>query len=284
MQESLVTQQTSISPDFIKRTGTNKGKDYEVIFIADRILKLLKDAHIEDFYISSNDSEFGSFDDMVLEVIYCNTTKIDTYALQLKHKDNNDFTIKDLRAKKGNFSIREYYQDCSNHSKLLDGSVKTILFTNCPLQKKSDKFQVFLTNETANIVPADIEIEASKPNDLINTSSKGEWYKLNSDPKYNNFFEKFFLYTGQLNLENLRMRCLNEFQSMFHCDESVFNDYLNFLTQWSMIEGKKEKLTKSWIKRVIALQVLSPFIKPLSFKFGSKLEQKRKILQNRNFM
>ncbi|EFA11849.2 uncharacterized protein LOC103314755 [Tribolium castaneum] len=263
--------QKNISPHFKKRSGTtDRGKDYEHLFIAEASLKLLKDAQVEDFYISSNDEKFGSFDDVVLEIKHHNIPDIHTYALQLKHKKNNVLKIEDLTAKKGNFSISEYYK----HTKL-EGPVKTILFTNCKLQKNSNEFQVIL-NETVTV---DVVIETSKPEDLVNTAPNGQCYKFKSDPKYENFFENFFLYVGQSSSEHLRTKCLDTFQRMYQCDESVFNEYLTFLTNWSMIEDKKEKLTKSWIKRVIVHQVLSPFIKPLSFQF-SNVEKKQKMLQN----
>lgn len=264
-----------------KPETTDRGKDYEHLFITYIILKLLKKEDIEDFYISSNDDNFGLFDDVVFEIKYYDSN-VETWAFQLKHKQNQVITKKTLEKLRDDFSLRQYYQDYFLHPQLSNKATKTILFTNCKIQDEVNPLQVVLKDSTITVK---VEIQNIDETDLFATS-KGKSYTFIPDheipdhPDHEKFFKNFFLYAGQFNSEQLKIDCLKKFQNMFYCDETAFYEFYNSIIEWSMIEGKnKEKLMKKWIKRVIIHQVLSPFIKPLFLKLNSSISNKEELLQ-----
>ena len=101
---------------FEKRRGTtDQGKDYEHLYIANLVLKLITDDKVENFHLSSNDVEYGSFDDVVVEIVYKNRTE--TVAIQLKHVTRRTSMIEKLNSKSGDFSIEKYYENFKNQEK-----------------------------------------------------------------------------------------------------------------------------------------------------------------------
>jgi ankyrin repeat protein len=223
------------------------------------IFKLINNKDIEDFSISSNNAKFGDFDDVVLEIKYYNQ-KPQTYALQLKHENKTGLlTVAGLTGINGKFSINKYI----NGFKFVDDSVKVILFTN-KLFDGSEKQRIKFGEET-------IIVHESPQDSLLTTSDKGHSYNFKIENPINlpettvKFFNNFLLYTNQMHIEKLEAWIHNEFRKMFGCEESVSKDYIHFVTNWSLTDGKKKKLEKTWVKRAIAIQLLSPFIKPLWF-------------------
>ncbi|KAJ3653094.1 hypothetical protein Zmor_019011 [Zophobas morio] len=127
---------------FKKRSGTtDKGKDYEHLYIANLVLKLIIDDDVENFYLSSNDSAYGSFDDVVVEIKFKDRTE--TFAIQLKHLNRTGgIQIEQLNAPKGNFSVEKYYEDFKKEPKLSEPSIKMVLFTNSKLNDEHiDRFK-----------------------------------------------------------------------------------------------------------------------------------------------
>jgi hypothetical protein len=97
---------------FRKRSGTtDNGKSYEDKILAIIALKLVSKKEVKSFELSSNNSEFGDFDDVVVQTTLHNNNKCQNVALQLKHKNNNKSILKSsLAAKSGPFSLQRYYQ------------------------------------------------------------------------------------------------------------------------------------------------------------------------------
>jgi ankyrin repeat protein len=225
-------------------------------------LKLINNDDIEDFSISSNNAKFEDFDDVVLEIKYYNQNP-QTYALKLKHVNKERLlTAAGLTDESGNFSIKKYIKGF----KFVDDSVRFILFTNA-LFDGSKKQNITLGLDTIIVheCPQDL---------LLTTSDEGHSYNftianpMNLSESELKFFNNVLLYTNQMNVEELETWTQNEFRNMFSCEESVFKDYIYFVINWSLIEGEKKKLEKSWIKRAIGIQLLTPFIIPLSFAPG----------------
>jgi ankyrin repeat protein len=234
-------------------------------------LKLTNNDDIEDFSISSNNEKFGDFDDVVFEIKYYNQNS-QTYALQLKYINKRKrLTEASLTGESGNFSIKKYIKGF----KFVDDSVRVILFTNS-LFDGSQKQNITLGLNT-------IIVHESPQDVLLTSSDKGHSYNFTIESPINlpertlKFFNNFVLYTNQMNVEELEEWTKNKFKNMFSCEESVFREYINFVISWSHIEGKKKKLKKSWVKRAIAIQILSPFIKPLSLAAGP-VNDKTKLL------
>ncbi|XP_063923768.1 uncharacterized protein LOC135137919 [Zophobas morio] len=254
---------------FIKRRGTtDKGKDYEHLYIASLVLKLIIDKTVENFYLSSNDDEFGSFDDVVVKIILKDRTE--TYAVQLKHVTRKVVLIERLNSPSGEFSIEKYYENFKKHEKLKEPSVKMVLFTNCKLNTEHlNRFKF------GKLTPCE-------QNNLI-SYSEGSCYTFEASEdnleKYELFFKNLCLCSDQPDVRQLKKEIFETLETQFGSNESVCREYVDFITQWSMKEGEKFKLNKTWMKHVIALCVFSPFTKPLSFVEGKSVNDKEKIFR-----
>ncbi|XP_063930478.1 uncharacterized protein LOC135142668 isoform X2 [Zophobas morio] len=273
IDEQCETPENS-SQKFKKGSGTTDlGKEYEHLYIANLILKLIIDDDVENFYLSSNDSAYGSFDDVVVEIKFKNRTE--TFAIQLKHvSKTGGIQIEQLNASSGNFSIEKYYKGFKKEPKLSERPTKMVLFTNSKLNDEhigQFKFGKLTPCEQASLLSTRI------------SKLGGQCYRFeeNEDKfkEYGPFFKNLYLYTGQTNTKGLETCTREMFKTHFESNETVFREYLHFITQWSMKEGKKIKLNKTWMKQMITLCVLSPFIRPLSFVTGRLVNTKRKIFR-----
>ncbi|XP_063923958.1 uncharacterized protein LOC135138051 isoform X1 [Zophobas morio] len=276
-QGKSTTSTRSGEKKFKKRGGTtDKGKDYEHLYMAHLILRLTLDDDVENFYLSSNDEDFGDFDDVVVDIVFKDRTE--TYAIQLKHVDKKTpLGRAQLTAKTGkkNFGIQKYYDTFNNCSRLKQ-DVKVILFTNTSLNMDEAK-EFDFGQLSVKFVP-------SEENKILNTSGKiscCHTLKNNQDgsSKYDAFFEKFYLYTDQADVTQLANDLREMLKKNFMCDESIVNQYLQFITQWSMKAGNKLKLDKSWMTRFITLCVLSPHVRPLSFDATRSVNEKETIFR-----
>ncbi|XP_063930386.1 uncharacterized protein LOC135142586 isoform X2 [Zophobas morio] len=262
------------SSKFKKRGGTtDAGRDYEHLYIANLILKLINDGNVQNFYLSSNDSAYGSFDDVVVEIIFKDRTE--TFAIQLKHVSRTGgMQIEQLNASSGNFSVEKYYKGFKKEPKLSERPTKMVLFTNSKLNDEHiDRFKF------GTLTPC-------KQDGLLSTRNSelgGECYRFeeNEDKfeEYGSFFKNLYLYTGQTDAKELETCTFEMFKAYFGSNETVFREYLHFITHWSMKEGNKFKLNKMWMKYMISLCVFSSSIKPLSFAAGRTVNAKRKIFK-----
>jgi ankyrin repeat protein len=260
---------------FQKRQGTTDlGKKYEELVAANFILKLLTDEKVNNFNLSSNDANFGQFDDIVLEI---NTDHKETYAIQLKHNNRaKSFTANHLAAIDGNFSIKKYFDSFKQLS--MTDTCKFILYTNRQFNEGNKK--VRMNNVILKIIKCD-------PIEILNTSSQNNCcYKFNIEEcsssdeetqEYRKFLQNFFLYTDQGDVRRIENIVTKIFQDKFFCDGVLgYEKYLKFIAEWSDLEGKKLKLERTLMQRVTALCILTPFIQPFSI---SPVNEKMKVFR-----
>ncbi|XP_063924138.1 uncharacterized protein LOC135138171 isoform X2 [Zophobas morio] len=240
------------SPKFKKRSGTiDLGKEYEHLYIANLVLKLIIDDKVKNFHLSSNDSVYGSFGDVVAEIEFKDHTEI--FAIQLKHvSKSGGITIEQLNASSGNFSLEKYYKDFEKEPKLSDSRIKMVLFTNSKLNDEHlDKFKF------GKLTP-------HEQNSLLSTrisNSGGQCYRFEENEdnfeKYGYFFKNLYLYTDQADAKELETCTLQTFETYFKSNETVFREYLHFITEWSKKEGHKFKLNKTWMKNMISKNIIN---------------------------
>ncbi|XP_063923690.1 uncharacterized protein LOC135137863 [Zophobas morio] len=257
---------------FQKRSGTtDKGKKYEDMIMANVILQMVSDTKITDFNISSNDASFGDFDDVVIQIETDRGTE--TTAMQLKHSSRGNLAIQQLASKRGDFSISKYFNSAQN---LLDKAQRFVLFTNNKLNIP-DKAKFKLEGEEFYLEPKKVLASESSYEVLEISKNVNYCYKfeiiedqrtkenLEKVHQYQTFFNRFRLYTNQEPLETLATSTMDRFTKMFCSNEEIFNAYFKFISEWSMEQGTKEKLSKKCTQRLIALRLLSPHIEPLVF-------------------
>jgi hypothetical protein len=195
---------------FRKRSGTtDNGKSYEDKILAIIALKLVSKKEVKSFELSSNNSEFGDFDDVVVQTTLHNN-KCQNVALQLKHKNNNKSILKSsLAAKSGPFSLQRYYQQ---YQKLNCHSNFTwVFYTNNILElngpftfQLEEKEHIEVTAKVGNCLWRHL-LNTSKVDDCViefevSKEGRGGEEKLEAS-EYKHFFENFRLYVNQANVE-----------------------------------------------------------------------------------
>ncbi|KAJ3658206.1 hypothetical protein Zmor_009960 [Zophobas morio] len=281
-QRKIDTETTNkfvLEKTFQKRSGTTiKGQKYEDMIMANIILQLVSDSKVKDFYISSNNENFGDFDDVVIEIE--TDLGIETKAMQLKHSNNEKcFNTFDLTKKKGNFSIAKYFNSVQG---IKGAAQQFILFTTYGTDI-SDTTKFKLEGEQFYLKP--IKESGEDSLDLLRTSyyrfqiieDESTMQNPEKIQKYRTFFERLRLYTNQDYVETLKNSTVNNFNTRFESKEDIFDKYLKVIAEWNMNEEKKEKLSKKMMQRAIALQLLSPHVEP--FVFDGSANDKAKILR-----
>ncbi|KAJ3647160.1 hypothetical protein Zmor_024694 [Zophobas morio] len=253
---------------FKKRPGTtDKGKEYEDVVLAKVVLELVNDPAITNFHVSSNQDLFDAFDDIVIKTESNEEKKARIKVLQLKHTEKKTLSTENLRSKSGDFSLSRYFE---SFKKIKEQADEFILFTNRPFKcKDKSKFRLKAERFYVELVKAKPSSELSVKEDCVFQFQIVEDPSIKeNDPKvqeYKEFFSKFYLYTGQERLKELKNTTAEKFASTYSSSDETFDTFLRTISAWSIQDGKKEKLNKTWIKRLIALLLLSPHVEPLSF-------------------
>ncbi|XP_063904478.1 uncharacterized protein LOC135123608 isoform X2 [Zophobas morio] len=235
---------------------------------------------IEDFHLSSNDENFGAFDDVVIKVK--SVTGSNVSALQLKHNDRGNLPIAKLKQEHGDFSIKKYFISAQSINCHVDSY---ILYTNLKLNVKEntrfwldgEDFQVGLSK----FEPKDVIFQFSdKLSHCYKCHVVEVDYTYDYSPEilmYKNFFQKFYLFVNQDNSRTLEAKIAEKFKKLFLANQTECDAYMKMISRWSQQQGEKLKLCKSWVQRAIALTLLSSRIKPLSF--GSSVNENMQILR-----
>ncbi|CAH1377296.1 unnamed protein product, partial [Tenebrio molitor] len=265
---------------FRKRSGTtDNGKSYEDKILAIIALKLVSKKEVKSFELSSNNSEFGDFDDVVVQTTLHNN-KCQNVALQLKHKNNNKRILKNsLAAKSGSFSLQHY---CQQFQKLNCHSNFTwVLYTNNILElngpftfQLEEKEHIEVTAKLGNCLWRHL-LNTSKVDECViefevTKEGSGDEDKLEASG-YKHFFEHFRLYVNQANVEKATSIISSVFAETY--DEASSSSFVNFITAWSLQEGRKDLLTDEIIKAKICEIALTPYI-----KIPTLIKQDRKSL------
>ncbi|XP_063903892.1 uncharacterized protein LOC135123297 [Zophobas morio] len=253
---------------FKKRPGTtDKGRDYEDVVLANVVLRLLNNPRVKTFQISSNDDEFGAFDDLVIKLASDKENDIQVKAVQLKHTERKVLTLENLRTVKGNFSISKYFKSYKEVKKNMD---ELILFTNRPLNPPenatfhldSEEFYVKLIKREVN---SDISENISHVYQFEIVDDQSTVENIPRIQEYQDFFRKFFLYSNQENCDTLEKITANKFKATYCSDDETFGKFLKTVSKWNAQDGNKEKIDKKWTQLVLALHLLSSHTESLSF-------------------
>ncbi|KAJ3647020.1 hypothetical protein Zmor_024571 [Zophobas morio] len=253
---------------FKKRPGTSdKGRDYEDVVLANVVLRLLNDPRVKTFQISSNENDFGAFDDLVIKLALDKGNDIQVKAVQLKHTERKGLSLENLRAVKGDFSIRKYHESYTKIEQKVD---ELILFTNRPFnppdnatfQLDGEEFYVKLIKRE---VSSDISENVSHVYQFEIVHDQSTVEKNPRIQEYQEFFRKFFLYTDQENCDTLEKITANKFKTTYCSDDETFGKFLKTVSKWNAQDGNKEKIDKKWTQLVLALHLLSSHTESLSF-------------------
>jgi ankyrin repeat protein/2-C-methyl-D-erythritol 4-phosphate cytidylyltransferase len=223
----------------------------------------VNNGQVKNFQLASNHANFDSFDDIVVIVDYKNKTKRQI-AYQLKYSQRNKLITENmLAASKGDFSIQKYkesYKKIKADNKL-ELNFHCILFTSAKFNATGgskfyleNKKHIKITtselkskNTSNNVYKFDVENECGNQDDEIE--------------EYKEFFDHFFLFANQKNVDAMKQDLSKSFQNTYHCDEAHFEDYVNkYIKHWSEIEGRKNSLDKKQIQFKIGEILLRPVL------------------------
>ncbi|XP_063904472.1 uncharacterized protein LOC135123605 isoform X2 [Zophobas morio] len=266
---------------FKRRSGTTtKDIDYENLNIANIGINCATDDEVEDFYLSSNDENFGDFDDIVIKITSAAGSNVS--ALQLKHNVEGNLHVAKLKQENGDFSLKKYFNSAQNINCHVDNF---ILCTNLKFGVKEhtrfcldgEDFQIGLSP----FYPKDKIFQLS---DTLNHCYR--FHVVEDDclydysPEilmYRQFFEKFYFFVNQDNSKILLTKIVEKFTKLFLANQTECDVYLKMISRWSQQQGEKYKLCKNWVQHAIAHTLLSSRIKPLCF--GSSVNENMKILR-----
>jgi ankyrin repeat protein len=223
----------------------------------------VNNGQVKNFQLASNHANFDSFDDIVVIVDYKNKTKRQI-AYQLKYSQRNKLITENmLAASKGDFSIQKYkesYKKIKADNKL-ELNFHCILFTSAKFNATGgskfyleNKKHIKITtselkskNTSNNVYKFDVENECGNQDDEIE--------------EYKEFFDHFFLFANQKNVDAMKQDLSKSFQNTYHCDEAHFEDYVNkYIKHWSKIEVRKNSLDKEQIQFKIGEILLRPVL------------------------
>jgi hypothetical protein len=259
---------------FTKKTGTlNQGKENEELNIAKLVLTLTLNDDVQDFQLSSSDPEFGLFDDIVCQGK--TSSQKFKYAIQLKHINGFEKKLKvlDFQKKTGKFGVLTY---CNNYLEV-ESSCETfdvILYTNRTLDWETtqdkfvindgtDKFSVLMTECQAHPLLSTNEKNCCYKFQIVQDDNDTVAMDATKMTKYVKFFDKFYLYVDQMNVQQLWDHLFNKFKEEFGCNTDYHvKKYLHFIQNWNDCEKKKIKLNKSMMKNVLVFNLLSRKIRP----------------------
>jgi hypothetical protein len=236
---------------FTKRTETlNWGMAFEDMNLVSLTLNLTFDNAVQDFVLSSYDSKFGAFGDIVCEVEASQENS--KYAIQLKHvKDEQKKKIKvtDLENKCGKFSLLtffEQYQEVKDVCEPYD----IILHTNQKLDFNAEEEKIVFKHGTNTINVVMTKCDAHPW--LSTNTNKSYKFKIIENQsktnmkKYGKFFGKFYLYVEQMNVRQLEEHILDKFKNEFCCEnDHALKKYLHFIKSWKNRDGKKKKIVQN---------------------------------------
>jgi ankyrin repeat protein len=279
------------------------GKDYEYLVAAYFALILSLNDKIAEFRISTNNKNFGDFDDAVIEIELVNGEE-HVVVVQLKHVARPIAQVT-LVTKNKRFGLKKYGQEFNtikaSHPKFdccgtPFKNFHFVLYTNSTLEKFEEIDENWKKLEpVANDrrIESDILIKKcyhslgrrlglyDDNNDFI--------YKFKSeeqDSPDQQFFQQFVFYTQQKNAKEVESSIakliLNNFPK---CDPSAVTSYMNFFSYWCRGDFGHIKLTKQDVRLKLAELLLTtcipePCTDNLKYPCDDKIEILSKIFAN----
>jgi hypothetical protein len=229
------------------------------------ILKLTLDDAVQDFALSSDDSTFGAFDDIVCEV-QTSREKF-KYAIQIKHVNDEQkkkLKIKDLEKKSGKFSLSTFFNHYLQVKDVCE-PFDLILYTNQKFDFEAEKEQIVFDTGTNTI-----NLAMTKKCDVhpwLSTNENNCCYQFkiiehNDDTtnikEYEKFFGKFYIYVEQMNVKQLEEHIFDKLKKKFCCEnDHALKKYLHFIESWNNSEEIKKKLSKTVMRNVLLFSLFS---------------------------
>ncbi|XP_063913940.1 uncharacterized protein LOC135130477 isoform X2 [Zophobas morio] len=255
------------------------GKDYEYLMAAYYGLKLSFCDEIKDFKLSTNNNDFGDFDDVVIECTMTNGEE-HLFALQLKHvirpiaqitliTNNKKFGLK--KYIKEFQKVKAAYKKNRSYTAPFQ-NFHFVLFSNSALEKGDDFTEEWKKLEPladGKVVESDLCIRRNEncfgENLLAVAQSEENFlYEFKSekeDSPDEEFFQQFAFFTEQKDAKAMEALIAETVLKKFRdCDPNIAVNYMNYFSYWCRRDYGTLKLTKEDVRVKLAELVLTPYI------------------------
>ncbi|XP_063901840.1 uncharacterized protein LOC135121443 [Zophobas morio] len=243
------------------------GKEYEKMMCGFYALKLIARDDVEDFEMTTNNKEYGLFDDIGLMVTFKNQKKR-TYLIQLKHKEGRkSVTSNNLLNDKNDFGVQKYFNSVSTLN--ITEDVVCILYTNS---------STYITQNTQ--ISANISLELCDNIEyedlLLNVERRKPSHIFQVGQKLDDKTQMFYFFTEQNNIYKTKVVVEKMLHEMLQCN--VYDSFMHFMSEWW---SKNFVLSKDEVIAKLTQLVITPYVKTLSAsKQNTKTENLRKAIMN----
>jgi ankyrin repeat protein len=213
------------------------GYEYEKLVPAYLSLKLLEDSSIKNFTLNVNPSGYRKFDDLTVNIT-THEGPNERFLLQLKHRQLGRDQIEarsELNREKKNFNISDYCAEFERLSPEVQDNYKFILYTNA-------KFRNFheVRNYKAELCRTSFKAK------VFNTDNIYQFQESKADLQ-KTFYRKFYLYSGQKNVQQLIEAIVQIFRGNFHSDSNTATCYIDFFGNLRMGNYLNTEITRDEI-------------------------------------
>jgi len=177
------------------------------------------------FKLASNKKGHGAFDDVVVEYLDENCSKRHIF-LQLKSKAKRQVTMSELKSKKGDFSLRKYYNsyiqveetfNCSEEGVKFDGKNDKSLFIIYTNTGVADDLK---SNKVADIGEEAFLMTGGSVLQFNEEEHKDIYEHLQELPKHREFLSRFRIFYGQANEKEMDCHIKPELQQSMKLPDS----------------------------------------------------------------
>ncbi|XP_063906197.1 uncharacterized protein LOC135124909 [Zophobas morio] len=247
--------------------AVDHGKEYEQMMCAFYALKLIARDDVEDFEMTTNNKEYGVFDDIGLTVTFKNT-KRQIYLIQLKHKEGGKFiTSNNLRNQKNDFGLQKYFNSVSSLN--ITEDVVYIVSTNSSTYIKQN-------TEISPDIVLEVRDCIEYEDLLLNVQERKSSTIFQIVQKLEDKNQMFYFFTEQNNIHNTKVSVQKMLYELMQCN--IYDSFMHFMSEWW---SKSFVLAKDDVIAKLAELVVSPYLKTLTDdKKNAKTENLRKAITN----
>ncbi|XP_063923969.1 uncharacterized protein LOC135138056 isoform X2 [Zophobas morio] len=215
-------------------------------------LKLTASDDVKDFEMTTNNKNFGAFNDIVIKVEF-NDGRTCTFLFQLKHKEAAKPVRKtDLCAGKRDFDIEKHFKSLTE---IVSEDTECILYTNSPVDFKS---------KTSVEIGESFEVDKCdfvEYKELFLNTACTEHNIFRVTKKSGDKHHRFYFFAGQDNFEQTEQDVQQMLWHLVQCD--IYVSFAHFMKKWW---SKNYVLNKDDVISTLTQLSLSPYIKSLSDK------------------
>jgi uncharacterized protein Smg (DUF494 family) len=250
---------------------TQNVDEYEKLVSTYFSLKLLEDGSIKSFTLNINPSTFRKFNHLTVSITYHDGHK-EQFALQFKYRQEGRDKLEakyELNTEKKSFYISDYRAEFEKISPDIQNNYKFILFTNA----------TFLNFHEVKNYEAELCKTSFKAN-VFNTNNIYQFQESKTNCQ-KEFYRRFYLFSAQKNVQELKEAILQVFRENFHSDSNTATNYIDFFENLRMGNYLNTKVTRDEVILKLTSLLLSNHVIRTSLRAerDDKIQQLEEAIQ-----